>query len=1090
MIIRNGIRSILRAKKLCLLFLILTGILSLVLSLGLSVYGTAAGTLASFRNTYRSVGRLEFIGSEYPDEKAFDPYAREAWNQLDPVLLEENEGVIFGEKKNFTLGYTEAFKRHRGEIPYKDYGILLLTGIHPLDEELIDIPLDEIPDFPDTYAVTDAVTHGVTLYSEGSVREIPALTYDRGSGTYTRIIFENGEYSQQSYNWDEVPAEAVFIFNDINGTRTEYRGLSKLNDRDLPRYVYDPRSGKYAEQIYKVSEYTAVFSDALYSRREQRKILIRLNTGSLEFEPEEKRQYAVHGSFIDGGTANLVFEVRQFPDGSDLPIMDVTGMEREDLLNTVFGQYADYYNNANNSLNVYSSRDVSLLEPFHQGWLSLEEGRFPEEYEDGVCVIDRSLASQLNLSPGSRLPLSFLTSASDDIYRIKDASEPKEYEIIGITADNNEYHGEVFISQKEPFDTEFFGCQTGYVLFDNEKARSASEMIRSSLYEGERITLYDQGYETNSQPLKALRTASLVVTLIASLAAAASLVLFAFLYIYRQKETIETLRSLGLSNGKTRIWMLSGVLLIVLAGSFFGCLAGALLQSLIISLTLKGTSGLYASDLRYSEAAAGLNKSAEIITPDPFSISLICILSILLGALILSLLFLELAMRNAGAVKGYRKISVPDMKTSTAGNGVIRYGMIGFERGGSRSAAVILICFTLSLLLCGFAAVDTKRHQELEDLYENTEITGSIVSLNGRYSTDLVISENLVRKFNRSGLLESFHVAYGRNRWWLDSEMPYFADTTFGAESREAWISKQARLIFTDSIDAAEDFFYTPASIRWSEGYDESFLSDDYSLLNTYFTLDKTTGERVMSEAIPALIPQNRLSEAISENGEITIVTESGTLRLKPAGIYNETVSKPGIYLPLSLFYDLRNLYEEPDESPSWLRPEMIFTAGRFRLNSAHQLTAFKDFLEQNRYSQVNAPSFDRSTVLIHDAAFLDTLSTLTRHLAFIQTVYPVLMVFTILIGFLISWLMINGRRMDFALMKGLGAQRSKVFMIFFTEQAYAALLGILPVLILSFFISKPVVIMLFAMSYLAGTALSIHLVSKENLMVLLSQKE
>ena len=106
------------------------------------------------------------------------------------------------------------------------------------------------------------------------------------------------------------------------------------------------------------------------------------------------------------------------------------------------------------------------------------------------------------------------------------------------------------------------------------------------------------------------------------------------------------------------------------------------------------------------------------------------------------------------------------------------------------------------------------------------------------------------------------------------------------------------------------------------------------------------------------------------------------------------------------------------------------------------------------------------------------------------NAIYPVLMGFTVLTGFLISWLMINGRRMDFAVMKGLGTGRMKIFLIFFLEQAYAALTGILPVLILSFFISKPVIILLFAVSYLLGTALSIQLASRENLMVLLSEKE
>ena len=44
-----------------------------------------------------------------------------------------------------------------------------------------------------------------------------------------------------------------------------------------------------------------------------------------------------------------------------------------------------------------------------------------------------------------------------------------------------------------------------------------------------------------------------------------------------------------------------------------------------------------------------------------------------------------------------------------------------------------------------------------------------------------------------------------------------------------------------------------------------------------------------------------------------------------------------------------------------------------------------KDFLEKNRYSAVNHPAYDRTTVLLYDGAFLDTLNTLNRNLSFIR---------------------------------------------------------------------------------------------------------
>lgn len=1090
MIVRNGIRSIFRAKKLCLLFLLLTGILSAVLSLGMGVYASADATLEAYRQNCRAVGRIEYIGGSYPDETAADPLAAKAYEQLDPEALMSIPGVLYAEKKNFTLGFTDSFKRRRGEIPYENYAVLMVGSMHSMAEELITVEVLDDPQLPDTYILTDAVSGAMTICDNGSITVLRSFTYDPFTRSYAERVYENGVYSENSIPSEELPENYVISSRTGGISNIVYHGSLDPEDRNIERFLYDPIENTYALQAYKVTEYTAHFNDALYSRNEERGILIRVRSGLFDFTPEDKHKYALHGSFVDAGTSNLVFEIREFSDSEQEPWIDITDMDKDELSETIFGAYAERYRLSNNYLNVYSSEDLELLEPFHQGWLSLAEGRFPKKYEDHVCVIDRAMADQMNLSIGSILPLSLLKSEEENLYHIAEVQASENYEVIGILAENNEYQGEVFISRKDRFDTPYFGCSQGFVLFDNEQALAAIEQVRSQLGEGMRITLYDQGYETGSQPFKALKSASLAVTCIGALASLASLVLFAFLYIWRQRETISTLSSLGLSASKIRLWMLSGVLSIVLCGSLGGALCGALVQSAVTSLSVNTASSLYAYDSRYSSAAAGYHKTIPVLSGSRFLILALTVIVVLCAAVLLSLLFIHLSMRETKPSRGVSKVKIPDSATSVKGKGVLRYGASGFERGGKRSAAVILICFTLSLLLCMFAAMDLQRQDDLKQLYENTEINGSIVSLNGRYRSDLIISENLVRKFNQSGFVKEFHVSNAQQRYWLDGEMPSFAATSFGEESRDAWIAKQCRLIFSDTLDAAPDFFYTPASIIWKDGYDESFLSEQYPKIGEYMVWDLSRRQTVMKEAVPALIPAGRFDEETLKQEEIEVESTGGTLRLKPVGIYNETSSLPGIYLPLALIYDPQNLYQQPEESRNYYQPDFTFTAGCFKLKSSENLSAFKDFLAKNRYSEVNNAHYDRTTILLEDAAFLDTMSTLQRGITFMRMIYPVLIGFTVLTGFLISWLMINGRRMDFAIMKGLGTDRFRVFMIFFLEQAYASLTGILPVLILSFFISKPLVIVLFAAAYLAGTALSIDLASRENLLVLLSEKE
>ena len=1092
MIIRSGINSILRSKKLCSLFFLLTVLLSLLLALGTGIYGAAAATLASFEETYRTVGRLEYIGEEYPDETVYDAAAAAAYRSLDMDSLRSVPGVISAEKKQYIRGYTEGFSRWRGNMPYKDYAVLIMTRLHPSGSELTDIRLDGEPVFEDVCMITDIITKDVTLMYYGESQTLPYFYHDRVSGKYIRTEYVNGSYVKKELTAAQLPDE--YIAEAANGTlRHVYSGPVPLEDENLPRYTYNPAEGTWAKQETVISEYIGILSDYLYSGKTDKRILIRLSTGLIPFAPDEAKTYVVHGSFVDAETSNLVFEMRPFPDNNSLPFMEISSADSSQADDTVFAEYADKYRFANNYLNVYFSDDISLLEPFHQGWLVLEEGRFPAVQEEHACVIDRSLAERAGLKTGDSLPLRLLTPEETDLYQFAMTGEEEDYTITGITAENNDYTGEVYIQGKGPGDIPFFGYQLGSILFENKTARAQAEKIRELLGPQVRLTLYDQGYETNSQPLSALKTTALIMTMIASAGALAVLILFAFLYIYRQQETIETLRRLGLNSSGTAVWMLSGFLTVTLAGSMAGTLAGSLLLKQAVSLTVAGTASLYAMDTRYSEAAVGLTKAVETVMPGTLGVSLVCIVLILAAACLLGLFFLILAMNRNRPARGRQKLSVPEDTTSIRGRGVLRYGRVFFERGGSRSRAVILITFVLSLLLCGFSAMSSGWQEELETLYDNTEIAGSFVSLNGKYSSDLVIRESTVRLFNRSGLLSEMHVSNGSLHYWLEDEIPSFANTSFGQETRAAWIRKQPKLILTDSLEAAEDFFYTPAVIDWLDGYDENFLSAERPLMAEYRKTDPATGRIYMTQAIEAIVPDSWAQRQNLDKGDETeIIVSDMAVLIKIAGIYTAVSAKENIYLPLNSAYETRYLYEEHPGSEGRYSNlfENTYTTGRFRLKSARQLAAFKDFLQKNQFSQVNKPNRDRTTVLISDAAFLDTLSTLERHIAFAGMIYPVLMAFTILAGFLISWLMINGRRMDFAVMKGLGASRGKVFLIFFMEQACGAFTGILPCLLLSFFIGKPIVILMFAGAYLLGTALSIHLAGRENLMVLLAEKE
>ena len=66
----------------------------------------------------------------------------------------------------------------------------------------------------------------------------------------------------------------------------------------------------------------------------------------------------------------------------------------------------------------------------------------------------------------------------------------------------------------------------------------------------------------------------------------------------------------------------------------------------------------------------------------------------------------------------------------------------------------------------------------------------------------------------------------------------------------------------------------------------------------------------------------------------------------------------------------------------------------------------------------------------------METAGGLNRYISFGSILFPVLFLVVGLMGFIISWLMLNSRRMELAIMRGLGASSWRAFASFFLEQA------------------------------------------------------
>lgn len=1132
-IIRNGVLSSLRARGRVVLFTLLIFGVTVSLSLGLGMWAYCAQMLQRCDENYTSIALVEYMGTDYPEEDAADGYAREAFGALDGEAIAAVDGVQLWESADRTLASLEGYSRTYGDMPYEDMGVLVASVLsEPITEErYVYYQEDELPD---TY-VAELYSDDGTLLSEmrvysgaGEPDILPVYYYQLQDGRYRHAVVDSvsGATELEYLTEEELPEAyvAAVITAAETSWRVHYDGPVDPTDPALERYRYDPAADAVCRLEQVVVGYDGLVARTLYTS-EREPGLVTITFEEAGFQPEPGKYYLLHGTFYDselrGGTG---FGLTEFYEGCDTPPwLEVSGPDDPAVTSGIFAEYAERYRIGDNYIRLEASADIASLEPFQQGALSLAEGRFPQAGEPGVCLLSGTAADKMGVGLGDTVHVSRLASDEDDRFDLSGTGEEKELTVVGITNQSIDYDGCVWVSDAEgDFGGSLYGYQLGRAVLDNAQGRQAVETLQAMMPDQVRVTLYDQGYSAAAQPLETLRTTALAVTLAAAAGALAVLVLFAFLFVGRQRETVQILASLGTPKGKIALWLLSGGALLSGAAALLGGLAGGLLLDRVIAMALTAAQGLYTTDLRYSEAAVGLSQALDYSHAPLVWPALASALSVFVLALALCLLFLGQARRQDQPKQGKLKVRTPRGGTSTAGRGVLRFAVRNIRRGGMRSGVVPAAALVLSLLLglLGSTAQDWQR--QLASVCDNTRLSAQATSTDGRYFSGLILPGETVRQLNDSGLVEDLHVSTGYH-YWLDGEMPNFGDGNFSQATREAWIARQPELVALNGLDAAPEFFYADPEVEWLEGWDESALqSQDY---RAFYTTQNVTDlvQTEGPERYPALVSRSfltshglKLGDQLQVMMEYTIggsgweATSWAAVDLEIVGVFQPHSTQNHIYVPLAFVTNPADLFGEEDPFGGLAIPEIYrsmeevadyfrymtrYGTCRFALSSARDLEALRDWLEEHDFGQVGGARTSRTAVLIRDGAFTQTVESLGRYISFGRLLFPILLVVVAVLGFVISWLMVNARRMELALMRGLGVPRGKVFWTFFLEQALLCLLGcLLGCGALALLGSGGALQWLaaagFAVCYLLGCALSVLAVGRVNLMNLLSERE
>ena len=1063
MIIRNGILSTVRSKGKTVLFTLLIFVLTLSLGLGLGLWSYCTLTLQSMEETYTSIAVVEYMGDQYPEEYVADEAAREALNQLGDIA--QIPGVELWETTSWGMALSDGYQRRGSTVPYENQMVVAVFNLVAKQEQVWGVlPSNDLPD-----------NYLLFLNANNS-----AATVKLGSEIWENIPFL--DLSTETVDTENLPdiyctmGTRITLVDETKGVNKDISFLFEQGNYFSYNAETEELSGLYMADM----GYIGIIGENLYSYEGKSGVAIQIDPGDSGFVPEKDGRYLLHGEIFDSGSSNRAMVVTDFYEGCEAsPWVAFDSYDDPVLHEGIFAEYAEKYELGNNYIRVDASDDIGALEPFQQGMLYLLDGRFPAAGEQGVCVISNDIAEELDLKVGDSLPLSMMQSTQQDPFALEETGESQTWTVVGIANQAETYEGRVWVSRGQAFPrTSLFGYQLGRAVLDNDLAVEAVEQMEALVPDGVRITLFDQGYSAAAQPLQAMESTAQGVTFASLIGVVAVLFLFAFLFVGRQQQAVDVMTSLGTPKGKIRLWLLSGATLVCGVAVLAGMVISAASMQLLVQLVLKAAAAFYAADQRYSNGALGITKDVEMVHQLPLWPSLVAGVVVFGVALVLCVAFVGQAQRKNTLRRGKTRVRVPKSTTSVAGKGALRFAYLSARRGGWRSLVVPVVSLVLSAFLGFLMATAQGWADQRATLYENTTITGQFTSTNGRQYTGLVLANPW--KIWNSGMLSSIEVNVTYH-YWLEGEMPQFANNDYGADRKEAWIKDQSSMVFLNGLQVAPEFIYGEVpSVTWLEGWDESFLADPSYHENWSQTpWPCVASERWMKE-------QNlSLGDEIPVNCEML----NGAVPVKIVGSFNPAGGEDNLYLPLS--YWCLPPWDTEDQRES-IPPSGSFPSACFTLDSAYHLEAFREYLAQEGYNPPGSNGSNRVTVVLNDHIFNQTVQALNRYITLGQILFPVLFILMGVLGFVVSWLMVNGRRMEFAIMRGMGAPKKLVFGSFFLEQVGLCLMGsLISGLVVSVWSGQPMVwlaIAVFVLCYLAGCALAVRTVGKTNIFALLTQ--
>lgn len=231
-----------------------------------------------------------------------------------------------------------------------------------------------------------------------------------------------------------------------------------------------------------------------------------------------------------------------------------------------------------------------------------------------------------------------------------------------------------------------------------------------------------------------------------------------------------------------------------------------------------------------------------------------------------------------------------------------------------------------------------------------------------------------------------------------------------------------------------------------------------------------------------------------SSGGETFVYKEVNIVKLKVIGSYSSNTRGLSDELPdiISPIGYVASIYEGTDI-------KCYASFARFKLSNPLLLNEFKNTMHDLGFKSVDRQKgFSRvgEALTMNDETFIMSTTQLTKSLNLLKSFAPLLFALVSVIGFVSSYLLIQSRKNEFAIMRSLGVSKKISFLIVFLESLVLVMIGSIVGLLLANIVvgirieAAGIVLLGIIIFYMLGNFFALILLNQFSVMAILSKAD